>query len=646
MRSLLTSRWRLTLALVALAAATSGAGCGGGDSPSGVGGSIAGTASSSSSSSGTGGAAAIEAIIAIGVDADRDGKADPAGAGDRAHRNDFDDKYGAAFLANIDDDDKNLVRDADDDIVNGDTDLEDLARIALAAWPDAPEGAAGKFGIDAVAAPAVRIFKKGADGAWTAVAGSLGACAAGPNLPCAQQVTEVTLTTAEVRAGVELGIEARRFRIALSEAWKGNVDVSYKILDKDAVDGKPFTSAATPDGVDHAKLRVAPWVLFGNLSPFDTVWASDDSPTFVAGIAAAAEKGGITFNQIKTWGDQWTQDYFQTAWTAIPGAGGVAKGLRVANARPWGRNEGKDSSLPITWLKKYYLGPDRGTLEVYKKKWTGDSFDSHGNHDLIPPYENPAKGTKFPLGRVVIGSGALPEMGAFYDAQEVQGPHLALKSDWLYVGHIDEFLSYVPAKTARGWKLLVASSRLARTMLEKAQADGNGAVHMFVGKQRYLGETNVMISAEVSIDAALADVDLMQASQEAQAEIDANVVELKAEIGLTDDEIIELPALFEDLSGYKVAWSPGTVNLLAFNGHVAHPDPWGPIINGVDMWKQDLMDRLGSKASGLGEGGSGLDVNFVDDWEYYHILDGEVHCGSNPEASAPFSSVTWWGASR
>lgn len=635
MRSLFTMRRWLTLPLTAFALA---AGCGGSDTTTGAGGS---TSTSSST-----GPAPIEAVIAISVDADRDGKADPAGESDRAHRNDFDEKFGASFLANLDDDDKNGARDADDDVVNGDADLEDLARITLAAWPEAPDGAAGKLGLDAAAAGAVRIFKKGADGTWTAVAGSLGACAAGPNQPCAQQVTEATLSTAEVRAGVELGIEARRFRLSPTDAWKGEVDLTFKIVDKDAADGKPFTSTDAPDGVDHARMRVAPWVLFGNLSPFDTVWASASSPEFVSGIDAAAKKGNVTFNKIKSWGDQWTQDFFQTAWTAIPGPGGVAKGLRVANARPWGRNDNQDSSLPITWLKKAYLGPDRGILEIYKKKWTGTSFDSHGNHDLIPAYENPAKGTKYPLGRILIGSSVLPEMGLFYDAQEVQGPHLELNTEWLYVGHVDEFLSYVPAKTARGWKLLVASSRLAKKMLEQAQTAGNGAVHMFVGKQRYQGETDVLISAEISIDQVLTDVDVLQASQEAQAEIDANVVKLKDELGLADDEIIEIPTLFEDLTGYKVAWTPGTVNLLAFNGHVATPDPWGPEINGLDLWKQDLMDRLGTKTSGLGADGNGLDVNFVDDWYDYHILDGEVHCGSNPEASAPFSSVTWWEAAR
>jgi protein-arginine deiminase len=33
---------------------------------------------------------------------------------------------------------------------------------------------------------------------------------------------------------------------------------------------------------------------------------------------------------------------------------------------------------------------------------------------------------------------------------------------------------------------------------------------------------------------------------------------------------------------------------------------------------------------------------YVDNWDLYHRLDGEVHCGTNPETSAPFSSVNWW----
>ncbi|APR87870.1 Protein-arginine deiminase type III [Minicystis rosea] len=607
----------------------------------------AGCGSSESTNPGTGGGGGStpQPVVALYVDADRDGVVDLASAGDRAHRNDFDDKVGASFLANLDDDDGDKIADAEDDVINGDADLLDLARFRVAPFPDAPAGAVGKVGVDAASAPAVRIFKKNPDGTWVAIAGSLGACSAGPKQPCAMQVLEATLTTDEVKAGVELGIEGRRFRASEEDAWSGDVDLTLKILDKEG--GTPFTTTDAPDGIDHARMRVAPWVLFGNLSSFDTVWANNASSVFVKGLGDASKQAGVTLNTIKNWDDQWTQDIFQTAWTAIPGPGGVAQGMRIANARPWGQADQEvDAYLPITWLKKSYLGPDRGIIEIYKQKWSGETYDSHGNHDLIPAYENAAKSASFPLGRIITGSHVLTETGAFYDAQQLQAPHLVVKSDWLYVGHIDEFLSFVPAATPRGWKLLCASPRLARQMLEQAQTDGHGDVHMFVGKKRYEGESYTEISAETSIDDALADTDLMGWSQEAQAEIDAVVAQLKDEIGLADDEIIEIPTIYEEIAGGKVAWNPGLVNMLVMGNVIAPPDPFGPVIDGVDIFKKEMTARLGTDANALGSDGKGLQITFVDDWTYYHILDGEVHCGSNPEASAPFSSVKWWETGR
>jgi protein-arginine deiminase len=606
-----------TLAIfAALALPSAGAGCG-------------------SSSS----AAAPTPIVAIAVDADRDGKADLASAGDRAHRNDFDTKVGASFLANVDDDDGDKISDANDDVVNGDDDAKDLAPITLAAFPTAPDGAVGKLAIDDVSAGVVRVFKKDASGAWVVVAGSMGACAS-PKLPCEQSVTEATFTADELRAGITLGIESRRFRVSASDPWSGEVSLSWRVLDAEG--GTPYTTAELPDGTDHAKLRVAPWVLFGNLSPFDTVWSSAESAPLVAGVGEAAKRAGATHKTIKDWqADIWTQDFFQTAWTAMPGPSGTVQGMRVANPRPWGRVDGNDKSLPRVWLARGYLGPDRGVFQIYEKDWSGDTWDSHGNHDLIPPYENAAKGTKYPLGRIITGSNVLPETGAFYDAQKVQGPHLVVDSSWLYVGHVDEFLSYVPAATPRGWKLLVASPRLAKQMLEAQQTAGHGAEKMFVGKQRYQGESDTLISAEITIDGALADADLMAWSQTSQSKIDAVVAQLTDEIGLSADEIIEVPVLFEDIAGGKIAWGPGTVNLLAMGKVVAPPDPFGPVIGGADMWKTDLLERFGAK-NALASDGKGLDVVFVDDWDDYHINAGEVHCGTNPEASAPFSSVRWW----
>jgi protein-arginine deiminase len=156
-------------------------------------------------------------------------------------------------------------------------------------------------------------------------------------------------------------------------------------------------------------------------------------------------------------------------------------------------------------------------------------------------------------------------------------------------------------------------------------------------------------AASVTISALLADTEVMAASQQAQTAIDAAVAIVKKEAGLADDEIIEIPVLFErEQTGagrYEVvAHMPGTVNMRVANGHVGIADPHGPIIDGKDYFQKDLNDRLGSSVNKLGVNGSGLEITFVEDWDDYHAMLGEVHCGSTSVAKA--KNLTWWEAGR
>ena len=571
-------------------------------------------------------------VIDIVVDASRDGKADPADAADQDKENEWSVDSGASFLANIDDDDANKYRDADDEFLNGPEDELDLAPVVVAPWPDAPDGAAGVLHIDPASLDKVRLWKKGLDGVWYLVGGSVGPC--NVDNPACTPTADVTFTIDEVRAGLTLGIEGRDFRRSLDPgAWTGVVQLGYQVNDEA---GAPITSDELPSGLDEAKIRVAPWLLFGNHSPFDRVWSNNVMPTFVSGLTALTGEAGVEYKKITNWQDHWTQDYFQTGWTSIPRENDTIQGMRIANARPWGRCD-SPSCWPIAWLKKGYLSPGNGIIELYNKANTGSSYDSHGNHDLLQPYENGDQ--KFPFGRIATGSGALKETMAFYAAQEVQGPPLVVKTSWLLVGHIDEVFSYVPANTPRGWKLLVGSPKLARQMLEDAQAAGHGAVTMFQGQEWYTD--NGMAPAEISIDGVLADADLMAASQDAQAEIDGMVETMKAEVGLTDDEMVEMPFLITEAFGLKIAYNPGTANMLVVGEHLGVPKPWGPVIDGVDIFEKDLDERLGTGVNQLGSDGMGLVVHFVDDWEWYHALDGEVHCGSNVDAAPP-AGDQWW----
>jgi protein-arginine deiminase len=450
--------------------------------------------------------------------------------------------------------------------------------------------------------------------------------------PC-QFVTQAPLTYDEVVAGVTFGIEGRGFRVDMKpDSWTGMVDLSYSILDKDQ---KAIPSDEHPDGIDKAKMRVAPWILFGNLSPFDTVFVDSYDTDFTSQLNVPVTKAGLKLRKITNYADQWVQDYFQTAWESIPGPNGTVKGMRVANGRPWAQ---PGATKPYTWLKKSYLDPDRGILEIYKEFDTGDSYDSHGNHDLLPPYTNGAD--SFPLGRIIHGSGILKETRDFYAAQQIQGPPVVVDTSWLYVGHVDEVFSYVPAKTPRGWKLLAGSPKLAKAMLEKASADGFGATQMFVGKLWDTGKP-----AAITIDDLLADQDVMAKSQQAQTEIDGMIATVKEAVGLADDEIIEVPYLFEFVDAGLVAYNPGTANLLAFGDYIVQADPFGPQIDGKDLFKQDLLDRLGTPVNALGSTGQGLLVNFADDWDLYHVLLGEVHCGTNVDAPPP-AGEKWWETGR
>ena len=215
-----------------------------------------------------------------------------------------------------------------------------------------------------------------------------------------------------------------------------------------------------------------------------------------------------------------------------------------------------------------------------------------------------------------------------------------MPTDWLIVGHVDEALSYLPANTERGWKLAIGSPNLAVSMLQDWSTQGHGAVEMFVGKQFWNGT-----SAATGIDEALGEENLMAWSQQGQANIDVMVDMVVAEVGLTADELIEYPFLFESEGGGLVAWNPGTVNSRVWGQHIVVPDPFGPSINGVDGFKQDLIDRLGTPAHGLGADGQGLNVFFTDNWSAYHINLGEVHCGTNFSGPAP-ASEKWWEAAQ
>lgn len=573
--------------------------------------------------------------IDLRADVNRNGVVDLEAADEDAAEDTWDATHGAIFLANIDDDlglcrstdgagrplpDATLpaCNDAADDVVNGPDDELDLAPLAIKAWPAAPEGTVARLLIDEEPAKYVRLFKKKGD-AWEVL---------DPALP---------LPLADLTAGVSLGLEGKDI-VRDAAVWNGFVDVTLQVV----VPAQKYWIAGTY--TDTVRLRVAPVLTAHHLLPVETAYASavprdPDSVRFIADVRAAVTSASSTMTLVTpSTEDQWTQDFFETGYASMPGPGGAQRVMRVvfrsANIEnPFDRSYPMRAAGRLVFTR--FRGKDVAGVQQIDLRSAEEiqSLNSFGNFETIPPYTHAGK--SWPLGRSLHGAvnGFEPDSSfvKMTRGQGWQGPDVTIDTSWLLVGHVDETVSFLKASTPRGWILLANDARLARQMLQDEVTRGNGAVRMFVGK-RWVDEMGNEPPAETTIAQVLANTAVMQASAEAAVKVDAQVAILKRETGLTDAEIIKVPFLHEDVQGTSLAYQPGTVNLFVIDDKtVAVPDPHGPVINGQDLFKKQLQDALTPY---------GYTVRWVENWDLYHRMAGEVHCGTNATRAVPMTK--WW----
>ncbi|KAJ4927388.1 hypothetical protein JOQ06_015119, partial [Pogonophryne albipinna] len=290
------------------------------------------------------------------------------------------------------------------------------------------------------------------------------------------------------------------------------------------------------------------------------------------------------------------------------------------------------------------LGPDFGYVTRVAQREDVSSLDSFGNLEVSPPVT--VNGKNYHLGRILIGV-AFPTATTgrnmtkvvqdFLWAQKVQEP-VALFSDWLVVGHIDEFMSFVPAPDRKGFRLLLASPDAGYKLFRGLQRDGHGQAKLFEG----LKDEEQQTVDEILNDKGLAAQNNYVQSEYAPSCIDWNRDVLKRELGLDDEDIIDLPILFklvmEENDNKKaetelraVAYYPDMVNMIVLGKNLGIPKPFGPKVNGrcaLEVEMCSLMEGLG------------LSCTFIDDFASYHIKLGEVHCGSNVRRE-PFD-FKWW----
>ena len=550
----------------------------------------------------------VPSVADLDVDTNRDGVVDDGA--DESGEDGWSAAAGSVFYCNVDDEDNDNVEDSIDAVVNGAVDADDLARVIVRGYADAPAGGSVVVLVTPAAAQGkVRVFRQ-TGATWASVYGA----GASFNIPLA-----------DVQAGdVTLGIEANK---RIGPTWDGSVVLTLEIRD---VGGALV-------GTDTVRLRCAPWIASTNLwtpQEVHVVNVGSNNVAYRNTLSAVCATAGVAYVEIpggSYQNDRWIQDSSEDGTVLLPVAGAprrvVPDVLQLARWRP-----------VDAWCAGALFDPDFDLTRRFDPNQS--SMNYGGNVECTGPYPG------YPWGRILLGGGTSAPIGGgapvtrrhvqayrdFYNALALQGPHLEISTEWLAVGHVDEIAQVMPAPSMPyGWAILLSSPALAKTILEDVQAAGGGSLAVFQGRAGW----------QTTPNAILGDAALMAFNAEVQTRIDGVRSYLKTQIGITDAEILDVPTLYEDAGGgMAVALNPGVVNFVVMrqpNGttQVIVPDPEGPD-QPTDVWRAATTATLTS----LGVPGQPVVVTYADVFFSYHTLMGEAHCGTNWVRIPP--DEDWW----
>jgi protein-arginine deiminase len=425
-------------------AASTGSGTGGsanGGSPSG------GTAGQATGAlAGGGGVAPGRGPLAVLTDTNRDGAIDDkdaAGLSDWAWKS-----SGAFFIANTDDDDKKGKVDATDQVVNGQADEKDLARIAIEVAPELLAKAARVSVSVSGAAERVHLFEKGEAG-WTLLKGAL----------------------SKAVQHIELGIEATQFA---DQDWDGFAIVKVDVLD----------AASASLASQQVKMRVAPWIMLPSSAKTELLYVSSQTSALKPDMDAVLTAKGLPASKASNPGNQdiWFQDTMEIGYTQLPGSPPLHVVMKAQ--RP---NASDDVAATL-------LGPDFGFISIGTPRQPGDEedhwMDWMGNLEVTHPVPG------YPLGRIYYGHSSRttfhPTIVEFLEAQGVQKP-FTIDTEWLVIQHVDEVMNFVPDQNGKA-KMYIASPAAANAVLGSGYDAGNKKIQEYIDATIEIAKTELGLS--------------------------------------------------------------------------------------------------------------------------------------------------------
>ncbi|EFY85705.1 putative peptidylarginine deiminase [Metarhizium acridum CQMa 102] len=450
-----------------------------------------------------------------------------------------------------------------------------------------------------------------------------------------------------IKKGLVLGIDARDVR--RPDVWDGRATVQFSVSD------------GGETARDSVALRVAPVLTHHHLqqaSEIITTKPGDNGfgARFAKELQVHITKAGIQKPLRLVGGDAFPQDHFEAGYTSIPGPEGpVTLGVMIRSAI-----NDTDGKIAFTDIRSDSVG----AVQLLQLDNDDTDVDHTGNLETIPAHTH--NGKSYPAGRAIMGSRGGPKANIvkFLEAQETQAP-VEIDTTWLYIGHTDEFMQFVPADNERGWATMVDDPLAGLDLLVKVQKTGHGDVRA-LSRPSFPTDSadsrtpnNVSLPA-ITIDGVLRRANFSRVQEYAAWNIERNIKIIKQEVGLDDSEIFRVPALYynEAMGGPRpyrpkkylpkpgqgeehikdrdhafqvYAFYPGAVNgIVLGKGKYLSADVWGPIIDGKDILKE-AVNAAYAKAN--------VTVDYIDDWWSHHVGIGEIHCGSNAIRDTDFP---WW----
>ncbi len=368
-----------------------------------------------------------------------------------------------------------------------------------------------------------------------------------------------------------------------------------------------------------SKLQAAPLLMNHHLQPAEHVWAVrvGDNTSFINSYQSVLGTKFTAVSGSTVGSDVWMQDEFEFGTTT--GEGNQRLDVVIDSIR----DRGLDGYAESSWV-----GPDT-IASAWGNPATATSYDSFGNLEASPPVV--VNGVSYPFGKIYYGkvgtSGLNSTLGTFLASQKVQAP-FQLPTNWLCVGHVDEYSSFLPDPASpKGFKLVIADVPAALAVL--ATMSPTAALPMYSQDHGY-----------ATVGAILNDAALIALNNDLQSDyLNPIIAKFKTELGLTDADIIKVPSLFETVSncgGRVAALIPGMANLIVANvdGQTTHVFTADPFFRSTTNQATDPMINAFKAASS-----PTLQWHFIDDWNTYHLGLGEVHCGTNVRRTP---TASWW----